>query len=62
EGFDRSDVKKALLESLYEQRKEERRKELAKELKRRENYSRNKLIEKDQKRSKSNEHNICGSG
>uniref|UniRef100_A0AAF5PG04 GPI ethanolamine phosphate transferase 3 n=1 Tax=Wuchereria bancrofti TaxID=6293 RepID=A0AAF5PG04_WUCBA len=62
EGFDRSDVKKALLESLYEQRKEERRKELAKELKRRENYSRNRLIEKDQKRSKNNEHNICGSG
>lgn len=56
EGFDRSDVKKALLESLYEQRKEERRKELAKELKRRENYSRNRLTEKDQKRSKSNEH------
>ncbi|VDO55150.1 unnamed protein product [Brugia timori] len=45
-----------MLESLYEQRKEERRKELAKELKRRENYSRNRLTEKDQKRSKSNEH------
>lgn len=34
EGFDKSDVKKALLESLYEQRKEQRRKELDKELKR----------------------------
>ncbi|CAG9538977.1 unnamed protein product [Cercopithifilaria johnstoni] len=38
EGFDRSDVKKALLESLHEQRKEERRKELEKELKQRGNH------------------------
>ncbi|KAM3720915.1 DNA-directed RNA polymerase subunit beta [Dirofilaria immitis] len=50
EGFDRSDVKKALLESLYEQRKEERRKELEKELKRRGNHVTYRLTQKDQKR------------
>lgn len=34
EGFDKSDVKKALLESLYEQHKEERRKNLEADVKR----------------------------
>uniref|UniRef100_A0A915PZ78 Uncharacterized protein n=1 Tax=Setaria digitata TaxID=48799 RepID=A0A915PZ78_9BILA len=52
EGFDRSDVKKALLESLYEQRKEERRKELEKELKRRENCFKDTFNHKDRKKGK----------
>ncbi|EFO24582.1 hypothetical protein LOAG_03904 [Loa loa] len=56
EGFDRSDVKKALLESLYEQRKEERRKELEGELRRCGNRIRNRLTQKDQKRNKRNVH------
>uniref|UniRef100_A0A8R1TM52 GPI ethanolamine phosphate transferase 3 n=1 Tax=Onchocerca volvulus TaxID=6282 RepID=A0A8R1TM52_ONCVO len=58
EGFDRSDVKKALLESLYELRREERRKELKKELERSKNYIVNNFTQKDQRKN-NGEKNRC---